>query len=172
MLDQQFRNLMTGVCSPVSIVTTADPSGPHGTTVTSLASLSLRPALVSIALDVQSRLLERILAAGRFGVNVLSAGQDDIARTFARSDVDRFGACSWSWSRDLPRLDDVAGWAVCELWRTWEAGDHLLLAGQVDYAASAPLPPLIYGHRTFGTHSQLAIHPETRITEVIAACAR
>lgn len=172
MLDQQFRDLMAGVCSPVSVITTAGPGGPHGATVSSLASLSLHPALVSIALDLRSRLLEQILAASRFGVNVLSAGQDEIARAFARTGANRFGACSWSWSRDLPRLDGVAGWAACEVWQTWEAGDHLLLAGQVHYAESAPLSPLVYGHRTFGTHSRLAIRPEARITEVIAACAR
>jgi hypothetical protein len=61
---------------------------------------------------------------------------------------------------------------VCELWQTWKAGDHLLLAGQVEYAASAPLQPLIHGHRTLGVHSRLAIPPEARITEVMVACAR
>ena len=61
MLDQKFRDLMAGVCAPVSVVTTADIEGPHGATVSSLASLSLRPALVSIALDRQSALLSRIL---------------------------------------------------------------------------------------------------------------
>lgn len=172
MPDQQFRDLMAGVCSPVSVVTTANRDGPHGATVGSLASLSLRPALVSIALDRRSRLLGRILATGRFGVNVLSAGQDDIATVFARPDADRFGACSWSWSRDLPRLDGAAGWAVCELWQTWEAGDHLLLAGQVNHAVSSLLPPLIYVHRIFGTNSRLPIRSRIPITELIAACAR
>ena len=79
MLDQHFRDLMAGVCAPVAVVTTADQDGPHGATVSSLASLSLRPALLSIALDKRSSLLARVLEVGRFGVNVLNSAQDDIA---------------------------------------------------------------------------------------------
>ena len=70
LLDQEFRDLMAGVCAPVTVITTADDDGPHGATVSSLASLSLRPALLSIALDTRSSLLARILTTGRFGVNV------------------------------------------------------------------------------------------------------
>jgi flavin reductase (DIM6/NTAB) family NADH-FMN oxidoreductase RutF len=163
---------MAAVCSPVSVVTTVDREGPYGVTVSSLASLSAEPALVSIALDRRSRVLERILAAGRFGLNILSVGQADVAAAFARPGVDRFGACPWSWSQDLPRLDGAAAWAVCDLWQTWEGGDHLLLAGFVEHAVSAPLPPLVYGHRTFGTHSQFGFRPRRPIVERIAACAR
>ncbi|MYW90400.1 flavin reductase family protein [Amycolatopsis rubida] len=172
MLDQHFRDLMAGVCAPVAVVTTADGDGPHGATVSSLASLSLRPALISIALDRRSRLLSRIQAAGRFGVNVLSAGQDDLATVFAKPGADRFSAARWSPSSGLPRLDDVAGWAVCELAQAVPAGDHLLLVGQVVLAVSAPRPPLVYSHRTFGTHSRFAARPRTPLADHIAACSR
>lgn len=171
MLDQHFRDLMAGVCAPVAVVTTNDDDGPHGATVSSLASLSLRPALLSIALDKRSALLTRVLTVGRFGVNILNSGQDDIAMAFATRGVDRFGAASWSMTDALPRLDDVAGWAACELWRTIEAGDHLLLIGAVHRAASAPRPPLVYGHRTFGTHSHFASRPRPTIVDQISACA-
>jgi len=172
VLDQQFRDLMAGVCAPVTIVTTADEDGPHGATVSSFASLSLRPALISIALDHNSSLLARIRGAGRFGVNVLASTQDDAALLFARRGADRFGQASWSASRGLPRLDDVASWAVCEVWQEIEAGDHLLLVGLVTHAASTQQAPLVYGHRTFGTHSRFAERPRKRIADHVAACAR
>src|SRR5919198_41150 len=124
MLDQQFRDLMAGVCAPVTVVTTADAEGPHGATVSSLASVSLRPALLSIALDRRSSLLSRIVATGRFGVNVLSAAQAELATAFASRGLERFGGTAWSSSRGLPRLEGTAGWAACELWQTVEAGDH------------------------------------------------
>uniref|UniRef100_UPI003D8AAC11 flavin reductase family protein n=1 Tax=Gordonia sp. B7-2 TaxID=3420932 RepID=UPI003D8AAC11 len=171
MHDQQFRDLMAGVCAPVTVVTTADDDGPHGATVSSLASLSLRPALLSIALDRRSSLLSRIIATERFGVNVLNSTQDDIAMTFASRDLDRFGTTPWSPSNGLPRIDAVAGWAACELWQTIEAGDHLLLIGSVTHAASEQRPPLVYGHRTFGTHSRFATRPRTAIVDQIVACA-
>ncbi|MFC9789861.1 flavin reductase family protein [Rhodococcus sp. NPDC127528] len=171
MLDQHFRDLMAGVCAPVAVVTTADEDGPHGATVSSLASLSLRPALLSIALDTRSALLERILATGRFGVNVLSAAQEGTATVFASRGADRFGSTPWSMNHGLPRLDQVAGWAECDLRQSFEAGDHLLLIGAVKGAASSHRPPLVYGHRTFGTHSRFATRARPAIVDQIAACA-
>ncbi|NDK88873.1 flavin reductase [Gordonia desulfuricans] len=171
MLTQEFRDLMAGVCAPVTVITTGDADGPHGATVSSLASLSLRPALLSIALDQNSQLLGRIRATGRFGVNVLSATQDDVATAFASRGVDRFGTTGWSTCDGLPRLDDIAGWASCDVTQTVEAGDHLLLVGTVTRAASVHRPPLVYAHRTFGTHSRYAARPRPTIVDQITACA-
>jgi flavin reductase (DIM6/NTAB) family NADH-FMN oxidoreductase RutF len=172
VLDQHFRDLMAAVCAPVTIVTTTDATGPHGATVSSLASVSLRPPLISIALDRRSNLLERILGTKRFGVNVLGCTQDDVATLFASRGVDRFNQGSWSTVDGLPRLEGAAGWAACELHQTVEAGDHLLLIGLVLNAASTPQPPLVYGHRTFGTHSRFQQRPRKPIVDYIAACAR
>jgi flavin reductase (DIM6/NTAB) family NADH-FMN oxidoreductase RutF len=172
VLDQHFRDLMAGVCAPVSIVTTADHDGAHGATVSSLASVSLRPPLVSIALDCNSTLLARILDSRRFGVNVLGRAQDDLAVVFASRGVDRFHHLHWSMVDGLPRIEGAVGWAACDLHQSVEAGDHLLLIGLVRNAASSPQPPLIYGHRTFGTHSQFQQRPRKPITDHIAACAR
>jgi flavin reductase (DIM6/NTAB) family NADH-FMN oxidoreductase RutF len=170
--DQRFRDLMAGVCAPVSVVTTIDADGPHGATISSLASLSLRPALVSIALDCRSSLLPRVVSVGAFGINVLAADQVDLARVFARRDTDRFAATSWSPHRGLPLLPGVAGWATCRLWSTVDGGDHLLLIGEVTDAGAIPVAPLVYGHRTYGTHSGFRTRPRTPIADVIAACAR
>ena len=172
ILDQHFRDLMAAVCAPVAIVTTADDDGPHGATVSSLASVSLRPPLISIALDRHSKLLARILGSGRFGVNVLGCTQDEEAVLFASRGLDRFTQVPWSSVDGLPRLDGAAGWAACDLHQTIPAGDHLLLLGLVLDASSSPQPPLVYGHRTFGTHSGFQQRPRKPIVDHIAACAR
>lgn len=171
-LEQRFRDLMAAVCAPVAVVTVRDDEGVHGATVSSLASLSLQPALLSIALDRNSSLLARILATGKFGVNVLSAAQDDLAMVFARKGPDRFGDVHWSIADGMPRLDGAAGWAACELHQTVEAGDHFLLIGQVLTASSMMHPPLVYAHRTFGTHSRFKERARKPIAEHIAACTR
>jgi flavin reductase (DIM6/NTAB) family NADH-FMN oxidoreductase RutF len=172
VLDQHFRDLMAGVCAPVAIVTTADDAGAHGATVSSLASVSLRPPLVSIALDRNSTLLARIFDTRRFGVNVLGSAQHDLAVVFASRGVERFNQVRWSMVDGLPRLEGAVGWATCDVHQTVEAGDHLLLIGLVGNAASSPQPPLIYGYRTFGTHSHFQQRPRKPITDHIAACAR
>jgi flavin reductase (DIM6/NTAB) family NADH-FMN oxidoreductase RutF len=172
MHDQVFRDLMAAVCAPVTVVTTADEAGPHGSTVSAFASLSLRPPLVTVALDRKSALLARILVTRRLGVNVLGSADDEVALRFARAGADRFAGLAWTLDWGLPRLDDAVGWAACELQQVVDGGDHLLLIALVTDAKTRQEAPLVYGHRTFGTHSRFASRPRRPITDTIAACAR
>jgi flavin reductase (DIM6/NTAB) family NADH-FMN oxidoreductase RutF len=172
MRDQDFRDLMAAVCAPVTVVTTVDEDGPHGTTVSAFASLSLHPPLVTVALDQHSALLARIAKTGRLGVNVLGSADDELALRFARGGTDRFAGVGWSLAQGLPRLDGAAGWAACELRQAVDGGDHRLLIALVGHAESHPVPPLVYGHRTFGTHSGFARRPRRPVAELIAACSR
>jgi flavin reductase (DIM6/NTAB) family NADH-FMN oxidoreductase RutF len=174
MLDQQgFRQLMAGVCAPVAVVTTVVDGVPYGSTVSSLASLSLDPPLVTVAFDRTSTLLPRIQQAGQFGVNILSQSQDDLAGNFATRKADKFGGTEWFADDGLPRLAGTAGWMACDLNHAVEGGDHLLLFGLVRAASSRhDLPPLVYAHRTYGTHSRFAQRPRPAIADQIAACAR
>lgn len=148
---------MAGVCSPVTVVTTTtDEQLPHGTTVSAFASLSLDPPMISVALDKRSGLLQVIRQVGRFGVNVLSDGQQDLAARFAQSGVDRFAGTAWEFEHGLPRLAGAGTWIVCDLADATAGGDHMLLLGNVRYATRTTKAPLVYAQRTFGTHSALA----------------
>lgn len=168
----EFRELMSGVCAPVAIVTTADDDGPAGATVSSFTSMSLRPPLVGVSLDRGSRLLARVQRVGRFGVNILAHAQDDLAVLFSRRDVARFGAVRWRADHGLPRLSGAAGWAVCDLHDDVETGDHRLLLGLVTHAArTAGRAPLVYADRTFGTHSRFPVRPRP-LADQIAAYTR
>ncbi|MEA5367302.1 flavin reductase family protein [Amycolatopsis sp., V23-08] len=170
----RFRAVMAAVCAPVTIVTAVSADGhPCGATVSSFTSLSLDPPLVAVAFDRRSALLASVRGAGRFGVNLLGEGQDDLAVLFATRGADRFGGeTAWFADDGLPRLRDAAGWVACDLDRTVEAGDHQLLFGRVTALGRAERPPLVYAHRTFGTHSRYAERPRPPITDLIAACAR
>ncbi|MGI5404815.1 flavin reductase family protein [Streptomyces sp. CA-135486] len=170
--EQEFRDLMAGVCAPVTIVTAAQDDIPYGATVSAFASLSLRPPMVTVALDRGSNVLARITATGRFGVNILSRVQGDLALDFARRGTDRFTDVDWRYDHHLPRLADAPGWLVCDVTQAVEGGDHLLLLGTVTHARTRPAAPLVYGHRTFGTHSAYADRPRRAITDHVEACAR
>lgn len=169
---ERFRGLMAGVCAPVTVVTTTCDDGPHGATVSSFASLSLEPPMITVAFDSRSALLGQIRRAGRFGINLLGHGQGDIAMLFARRGVDRFSDTPWHYDRGLPHLDGAAGWIVCDLAQNVTGGDHQLLFGLVTAASATQLPPLIYAHRTFGTHSRFTERPRPRIVDDIAACSQ
>jgi flavin reductase (DIM6/NTAB) family NADH-FMN oxidoreductase RutF len=169
---KRFRDLMARVCAPVTIVTTTDGDGPHGATASSFAALSQDPPLITVAFDRRSALLARIVAAGRFGVNLLHHGQEDLAMRFASRGTggERFTGTSWHTDTGLPRLDDAAGWVTCELYDTVEGGDHLLLIGLVTKACNVERPPLVYANRTFGTHSRFTERPRRPIIDHITAC--
>lgn len=170
---QIFRDMMAGVCAPVTVVSTVDGAGaPVGATVSSFASLSLDPPLVTVAFDRGSAVLAHILSVRRFGVNMLGHGQADLATRFASRDVDRFGAIEWHFDAGLPRLDGAAGWLECELHDAVEGGDHMLLLGHVVGASRAELPPLVYAYRTFGTHSRYDERHRPAIVDSIAALTR
>jgi flavin reductase (DIM6/NTAB) family NADH-FMN oxidoreductase RutF len=168
--EQAFRDLMAAVCAQVTIVT-ATEDGPFGTTVSSFTSLSLRPPMITVALDRGSRLLGPVLRTRRFGVNVLGQGQEELAQLFARRSADRFTAVDWHDDHGLPRLAGAPAWLACELAQVVEGGDHMLLLGHVRAAEARTAPPLVYGHRAYGTHSGFAARPRRPITDLIAACS-
>jgi flavin reductase (DIM6/NTAB) family NADH-FMN oxidoreductase RutF len=170
--DQSFRDLMAGVCAPVTVVTTAIDGMPRGATVSAFTSLSMRSPMVTIALDRNSVLLSRILEVGRLGVNVLGRAQDDVALAFAGRVTDRFAGVEWRMEHGLPRLLEAPGWMVCDLAGTVEGGDHILLLAEVVECATVVAAPLVYGHRTFGTHSAFERRPRRPVTDHVEACAR
>lgn len=169
--ERAFRDLMAAVCAQVTIVTATD-GGPYGTTVSAFASLSLRPPMITVALDRGSRLLGPVLRTRRFGVNVLGQGQEETARLFAEPRADRFAAADWHYDHGLPRLSGAPAWLACELAQAVDGGDHVLLLGAVGEAAATIAPPLVYGHRSYGTHSGFAARPRRPIADLIAACSR
>ena len=67
----------------VTVVSANGPDGPAGATANAVCSLSIEPMLMLACLDRGSRTLLAVQAANRFGVSVLHAGQEEIARAFA-----------------------------------------------------------------------------------------
>jgi flavin reductase (DIM6/NTAB) family NADH-FMN oxidoreductase RutF len=153
--NQRFRDLMSMVCGPVVVITTAEGQEPAGTTVSAFSSLSLQPRLVMLALDRTSRLLARLRRTRRFGVNILDSGQSELATLFATKREDKFAGIEWSHRAGLPYLHGSPGWAECEVESLMPGGDHVIVVGRVDDLEYQICTPLIYAGRTFGTHMQL-----------------
>jgi len=154
-LQARFREVMAGVASPVTVVTSIADGVPHGTTVSAFASLSMRPPMVLISLDRASRLLAVVRQARRFGVNVLGARQSAVALAFARKGgPDKFNSIPWELRHELPRLSGSPGWLACEVAGLVDGGDHVVALGTVVSAETTEGQPLIYHGRTFGTHAQ------------------
>lgn len=155
-LAANFREVMAGVATPVSVITTLCDGLPHGTTVSAFASLSMEPPMVLVSLDRGSELLARVQVTRRFGVNVLGAGQADLALTFARKGgAGKFTGIDWGSDSGLPRLPGTPGWLACDVYALVDGGDHVIALGTVVAADCVDVPPLTYHGRVFGTHAAL-----------------
>ena len=149
---EAFREVMAGVPTPVTVVTTLVDQRPHGTTVSAFASLSMAPPMLLVALDRGSDLLARLGIGQPFGVNVLGADQAGLAAAFARKGSDKFTGVDWRAEDGAPRLLGSPGWLACTVAQLVDGGDHVVVLGDVVRAAATGGPPLTYHARTFGTH--------------------
>ena len=153
---EAFKDAMAAVCAPVTVITTTWNDRPFGTTVSAFWSLSLQPPLVGLALAGDSELLTRLRSTRRLGVNLLADGQQELALRFAGKGGDaKFAGVPWVLDDGLPRLRAAPVWLTCDVNQFVVAGDHVLAVAGVAAAAREPGLPLIYGHRSFGTHSAL-----------------
>jgi flavin reductase (DIM6/NTAB) family NADH-FMN oxidoreductase RutF len=145
---ESFRRALGAYPTGVTVVTAIGPNGPSGATANAVSSLSLEPPMMLACLDRDSRTLTSVRAAGRFGVNSLAAGQEEVARRFARKDpeLSKWEGVEWSESSGCPRLPDALMWVACELRDLIDGGDHLILTGNVLEADSREGRPLIF-HR-------------------------
>lgn len=165
---RRFRDTVGQFPTGVTVVTAPGPDGPAGLTTNAVASLSLDPLLVLVCFDNASRTLPVVRHAGRFAVNVLRAGQDELARRFASKAVarEKFAAVAHSERAGVPVLDDALAWLACDLHALHPGGDHTIGVGKVlemDHDAGGE--PLVWfrgGYTTVLTPPARRAAPGTR----------
>ena len=147
-----MREVLGHFASGVTVVTALPPGGPIGFTCQSFSSLSLDPPLVVFAPGRASSTWPRLREIGRFCINVLAQGQDEVSRAFARSGADKFAGVHWVPSpHGSPVLDDVVAWIDGELWAEYDGGDHTLVVARVlDLGAEPGRRPLLYHRGAYG----------------------
>jgi len=144
-----FRSVLGRFPSGVTVVTARDDQHhDHGMTVSAFCSLSLEPPLVLICIE-KSASLHNVLAAGntasRFAVNILEAGQEEIARRFSEEYPDRFEGVGFTrGTTGAPIIEDCLAVVECELESRHPAGDHTIVIGAVIASATREGSPLLY----------------------------
>jgi flavin reductase (DIM6/NTAB) family NADH-FMN oxidoreductase RutF len=144
----EFRAALSAYATGVTVVTAVGTDGPSGATANAVTSLSLDPPMMLACLDRGSRTLASVRAQGRFGVNALAAGQEELARRFSAKDPEpaKWEGIEWSERLDLPRLAGGLMWVACELRDLIDGGDHLILTGNVLETEAGEGQPLLF-HR-------------------------
>ena len=124
----------------VTVVTARGPEGPVGMTANAVCSLSLEPLLLLVCFDNDARTLPVVQREERFGVNVLAAGQEPLARLFASKtpERDKFAGVEHSVHDGVPVIEGVLAWVGCRLERLIPGGDHTIGIGAVTAAEYGP----------------------------------
>jgi flavin reductase (DIM6/NTAB) family NADH-FMN oxidoreductase RutF len=150
--DSQFRQLLGRFATGVVVITVTAPDGrPHGMTANSLASVSLRPPLVSVAVDHGAELHGLITRGDVFVANVLSSHQEALSRRFADPHDDRFDGVGYSVSRTGGiLLDGALAHIECVRHHLAETGDHTIVIGRVIGGATGDGRPLLYYRGGYG----------------------
>ncbi|SDT81038.1 flavin reductase family protein [Actinoplanes derwentensis] len=148
---REFRRVLGGFASGVTVVTAVVDGVPVGLTCQSFFSLSLDPPLIAFSPSRTSQSYPLIRRAGAFCVNILEAGQEQLCRQFARSGTDKWQGVGWRPGvTGSPVLDGVLASIDCELERDLETGDHYLTIGRVVDLESTPgRQPLLFFNGAF-----------------------
>lgn len=142
----RFRDAMSRFPTGVTVITALTDSGPAGLAANAVSSLSLDPQLMLACVDRGSRTLRALEEAGRFGFNVLEAGNAELALGFARKlpVEEKWHGVGWSERAGIPLLDAAIVWIGCELRDVISGGDHVIVTGEVLDVAERDGRPLIF----------------------------
>lgn len=143
----QFRAALALRAGGVAIVTARAGERVHGMTVTDFAGVSLAPPLILVCADKTSNTLPLIESGGNFAVNLLAAGQEALSNRFASKQDEwrRFEglACEAS-ATGAPLIPGALVALACRVVALHDAGDHVIVVGQVEEARCAEASPLVY----------------------------
>ncbi|WP_240509416.1 flavin reductase family protein [Streptomyces agglomeratus] len=147
----ELRAALACFPSGVTVVTTRDDRDrPRGFTASSFCSVSLDPPLVLVCLARTADSFPVFLHCGHFAVSVLRPWHEEVARRFASKSADKFGG---GWAAHtlggLPVVPDALCTLECAVYDRHEAGDHLILIGEVGIAAAGDGEPMVYYGRAF-----------------------
>ena len=129
----EFRNVLGRFPSGVVVVTGSTRGGPTGLTIQSFMALSLDPTLILVSIDRDSTSWPAISTTGQFAVNILADNQQALAVAFARSGGNKFHGVEFAPGplTRSPLLHGCQAWIECEIWQSYEGGDHEIVTARV-----------------------------------------
>jgi flavin reductase (DIM6/NTAB) family NADH-FMN oxidoreductase RutF len=147
-----FRQALSQFATGVTVITTRLGDGHfRGLTASSFNSVSLEPPLVLWSLSNVANSLPIFTGNSHYVINVLSAGQEELARRFSRRGQDPFESVEYELSRTgQPILKGVSAWFECHNRSRYPEGDHVIFVGEVEDCAVHPQSALLFHGGRFG----------------------
>jgi 3-hydroxy-9,10-secoandrosta-1,3,5(10)-triene-9,17-dione monooxygenase reductase component len=167
---ERFRQVLGHFATGVTVIASVTDGEPVGFACQAFAALSLEPPLVLFCPARSSASWPKIAAAGRFCVNVLAAGQRELARRFGVSGGGKFAGVEWAPAPNgMPVLAGVLTWAGCTVQTVHEAGDHYLVVARVtDLGGSVAADPLLFYRGRFTLSATEADTPPEVVDTLLA----
>jgi 3-hydroxy-9,10-secoandrosta-1,3,5(10)-triene-9,17-dione monooxygenase reductase component len=141
-----FREVFGRFPTGVAVVTSATSTGASGMTANAVCSLSLEPLLALVCFENGARTLPLVRDAGRFGLNLLSSDQEELAGIFASKlpEHEKLEGISHRIEHEVPLIDGALAWAVCKLVELIAGGDHTIAIGKVTAMGLGEGEPLLW----------------------------
>ena len=153
-LQQAFRLAMRRVAATVAIVSAKKGAEHHGTTATSVTSISMDPPSVLVCFNQASRLHDFLHKGDRFCINVLHTSNLDVATIFSSGATvaERFASGDWRSDADgMPYLATAQANLFCRKEQEVTYGSHTIFIGRVLHALTREdVSPLVYRDGRYG----------------------
>ncbi|MFA6265051.1 MAG: flavin reductase family protein [Pseudolabrys sp.] len=139
-LRRAFGTFVTGV----TVITTRDANGtPRGMTANSFTSVSLDPPLLLVCVGKSAHSFSAFNSSASFAVNLLHEVQTDVSNLFASKSASKFESVNHDRVHTgAPVLADCLTWFDCAVHNRVDAGDHVVLIGEVKAFGTSPSAPL------------------------------
>lgn len=149
--EQEYRRAMGAFATGVTVVSAARGDGSlSGMTVNSLTSVSLQPRLLLWCLGDQSERYDVFAGADVWGVTVLGADHESLARRFARAETETIAPDEAELFSEAQVLRGGVAHFACRTFDRRQAGDHLVIVGEVLACRSTPGAALTYFRSRYG----------------------
>ena len=130
--EQAYRRAMGAFATGVTVVTAAHAGGVlSGMTVNSLTSVSLEPRLLLWCLGDRSARYAQFAAAETWGVTVLGADGEAMARRFAQARLQDVHPDEAEALAGVSVVRQGVAQLACRTHDKIQAGDHLIIVGEV-----------------------------------------
>ena len=138
-----FSRVMGRFATGVTIIVADVAGDTRGMTANAFMSGSLEPPLCVVSVAKRAHMHAHLSAAERFSVNVLAAGQEDLATHFAGRPVPGLEVAFDDVST-VPAIGSTAATVVAQVAAGHDCGDHTIFIGRIISMTAHDRPPLVY----------------------------
>ena len=143
--SQLQRRILGRFATGVTVVTTGKPGSYSAMTANAVASLSLDPPLLLVAVDKKAHMHGELQNHRYFAANVLTETQEALSRRFAMKGAKEFADLALKIAETgAPIFADALAFLDCKVVDILPGGDHDIFIGEIVAGDAKDGKPLLY----------------------------